>query len=119
MALIPNYNGMKFIKETILSFKEGMPNVDVIVVDDCSTDDPNSYLDHLPIKAIYKKNNGGYASAVNKGLKFFLENNYDYVIVANSDILINKNKAHEIYNCLVSNFIKDKSDILGFLENKF
>lgn len=71
MCLIPNYNGKKFISKTIMSFKEGMPETDLVIVDDCSTDDPISYLQKLPAKIIYKKNNGGYASAVNEGLRFF------------------------------------------------
>lgn len=118
LVLIPNYNGGNFIKNTVIPFKEGCEDCEVLVVDDKSTDQPLEYLNGLADHCIYRKENGGYAPAVNEGLNFFINNaQFDKVMITNSDILIDIEKVKEISDVINTNF-KDKGlGILGFLEN--
>lgn len=117
LVLIPNFNGKKFIAKTITSFSGNKADVEVLVVDDCSTDNPRSYLGNLSISVIYKERNGGFASAVNVGLRYFLEKDYDYLIVANSDILLSDNQFQEISDYLFNEFTKENKQIIGFIES--
>lgn len=68
--VIPTYNRKKKVLEAITSvFDQNIDNIEVIVVDDGSTDDTFSYLTSLalPIK-ILRKENGGVSQARNAGI---------------------------------------------------
>ncbi len=68
-VVINNYNYARFLGATIDSaLDQTYPNVEIIVVDDGSTDDSRAVMESYGarIKAIYKPN-GGQASAMNAG----------------------------------------------------
>ena len=117
LILIPNYKGGAFIRDTIMPLKQGIANATVLVVDDASPDDPKSYLDGLADHCIYKSSNGGYAATVNIGLKYFLDNEeYDLVMVTNSDIKVDVTKAQSIADAILKNMEDREVGVLGFLE---
>ena len=71
--VIPLYNGSNYVEEALKSaFAQTYPNIEVIVVNDGSTDDGASraicekYIDKI---SYYEKENGGCASALNYGIK--------------------------------------------------
>lgn len=118
VVLIPNYNGEKFIKNTINSILDGFEEVSILVVDDVSTDNSIEVIEGLSnkhVKLIKRDTNGGFAASVNSGLKYCIENNIEFVIVANSDIIVSKENCMDI----TSQFLKldnEKISVLGFLE---
>lgn len=85
--IVPVYNGAKFIKEAIDSaISQGIDNMEIIVVDDGSTDSTREVVNsiaHPSIKYIYQQNKGP-ASARNTGLK---EARYEFITFLDSDDL--------------------------------
>lgn len=73
--ITPVYNSADFIKETILSVtNQTYPNWELIIVDDCSTDNTEFVISELikaekRIKYIRQKKNGGAGIARNKGIE--------------------------------------------------
>jgi glycosyltransferase involved in cell wall biosynthesis len=69
-ALINNYNYGRFLKDAIESaLNQTYPNIEVIVVDDGSTDDSRAIIRSYGSRVIpVLKSNGGQASAVNAGV---------------------------------------------------
>jgi glycosyltransferase involved in cell wall biosynthesis len=71
-AIIPLYNGEKYIEEAVRSvLAQTLPPAEIIVVDDGSTDGGAAVVERLcldyPIKLI-RKENGGQSSARNRGV---------------------------------------------------
>jgi glycosyltransferase involved in cell wall biosynthesis len=72
-VLIPVYNGAAFIHQTLASVvAQSRPVDQVVVVDDCSTDDSlvrvKEWADRLPITVVTMPSNGGVSAARNAGL---------------------------------------------------
>nr|WP_314099825.1 glycosyltransferase family 2 protein [uncultured Lachnoanaerobaculum sp.] len=88
--IIPNYNGIKFMKDCIESLRiQTYKNFEILVVDNGSKDesvdylrDLESYESNLNIKAIYLDENLGFAGGVNVGLAAC---DSKYVILLNND----------------------------------
>ncbi|MEW5844078.1 MAG: glycosyltransferase [Bacteroidota bacterium] len=84
------YNALNYTKEFIASLqKYTTGGYELIVIDNCSTDGTQSYLDGLGkkyenIKIILNNENMGFPAAVNQGI---LESRGEYIVVANNDIV--------------------------------
>ncbi len=83
IVLIPHYNNIKELIESIKSIEEEIP-VDILIVDDGSSVKPNLQ----EIKALYNqgevflellKNNVGIENALNAGLSFIENKEYEYI----------------------------------------
>ena len=113
--IIPNYNGSSFIAETIRGFICGFKESPIVVVDDASKDNSVRVIRSLPYKNIHlitKGKNGGFASSVNAGILFCLENDEDFVLIANSDIEVSPENCSSIikkFEITHSLIILDKS----------
>ncbi len=88
-VVIPNYNGVKLFPETLPPLftalqKGGLP-YEVIIVDDCSTDESVNMLhtDFPKVRVITSTVNMGFAPTINKGIR---EARYDMVLLLNSDV---------------------------------
>jgi hypothetical protein len=70
-VVIPVYNGASFIAGAVRAvFAQGYPAVEVIVVDDGSTDDVAAALRDVPADVrLFRQDNGGAASARNRGIR--------------------------------------------------
>lgn len=92
-VVIPNYNGSVLLPLILPSLFEALKNAqlsyEVIVSDDCSTDESISYLQkHFPeIILLQSKSNKGFSPTINKGI--FIAK-YDYVLLLNSDVKLSK-----------------------------
>ncbi|MCH5225012.1 MAG: glycosyltransferase [Muribaculaceae bacterium] len=78
---------MKWIEKCLSSvFNSSIPNK-VIVIDNGSTDGTINFLEALGKKIIFYKTdqNLGFGKANNIGLKYAIDNNYDYVYLLNQD----------------------------------
>lgn len=115
--LIPNYNGSKFIGKTIENFRQGFPLATIIVVDDVSTDNSIEVLKTQQVKLLIREKNGGFAAAVNTGFKYILENNFNIILISNSDIEIDTDMSASVVRSLDVFNQKSQVGILGYLEN--
>jgi GT2 family glycosyltransferase len=114
--LIPNFNGEKFIVNTVNAFIHFFIGYEIIVVDDASTDGSVVQLQPLNCKVIQRIKNGGFAAAINTGFHYLLEQNIDYVLVANSDLEIDAEVARKIKVSLVILEHNPTVAVLGFRE---
>jgi GT2 family glycosyltransferase len=83
-----NTDGAAFMSEFAESFAEvTYPNHRLIVVDNASTDDSLQILQRLQPEAVILRNetNLGFTGACNRGLAYCLEQGFDYVLLLNSD----------------------------------
>jgi GT2 family glycosyltransferase len=117
--ILPNYNGEVFIRNTIEGLLDGFANINVVVVDDASTDKSVEVIESIKnnrVHLIQKPGNGGFASAVNKGIRFCQENGVKFAIVANSDIDVTLENCSDIIESFCK-FDQKNVGVLGFLES--
>lgn len=115
--IIPNYNNELTIKNTISSIlRNKYEDIEVIVVDDCSTDESvniiNDYFGKNPKVKLYlnEKNMGAYYSR-NKGI--LLSTGY-YITIVDGDDIINNQKFIVEKSILDGLNNSNKIDIWGF-----
>ncbi len=86
--IIPTYNSERTIKSSILSiFRQNLNDIEIIIIDDCSTDKTiNSIKNIIGKKISYKifkqKKNKGVSNCRNKGIKIARG---EYIIFLDSD----------------------------------
>lgn len=98
-VVIVTYNGDKWIKKCLDSVMCSTINVNVVIIDNASSDNTASIIDNFykDIKIIYLSHNIGFGQANNVGLKYALSNNADYVLLLNQDAMISPN----MVSCLI------------------
>lgn len=87
-VVIPNYNGITFLADCLNSLKtQSVQDFDVIVVDDCSTDESLNEIkcNFSYVQSVKRKENGGFAVAVNDGIRLAKQKGAEYVILLNND----------------------------------
>jgi len=90
-VVIPNYNGTSLFPNTlpplIKVMKETSLPYEIIVSDDCSTDNSIEYLNqnYPEIKVVRGEVNKGFSRSCNNGIK---EARFDLVLLLNSDIIL-------------------------------
>ena len=108
--LIPVYNGSNFIKQAIESaINQTYTNIEIIVIDDGSTDKGKTEkaVKSFGKKVKYiKKENGGVASALNRGIK---EATGEYISWLSHDDIYLPNKIEKEIEVL--NNLADKNTI--------
>ena len=83
------YNGSKWIEKCINSLLHSVYPIDIIVIDNCSTDDSVELLKQFPqIHLIQSQENLGFGKANNIGIDYALKNKADYVFLLNQDTWI-------------------------------
>jgi len=92
--VIPAFNESKTIHEVILDFES---YGDVLVVDDGSTDNTKKIVEATDATLISHQFNLGYEAAISTGMKFAVDNNYDYIITTDAD--------GELTHLAIQNFI--------------
>lgn len=83
--VIPAYNEEENIKKVLEEIKRDAAFADIVVVNDGSKDDTSSIVKEENITCIDMIYNVGYAMAVQTGIKYAYQNNYDYVIQFDAD----------------------------------
>lgn len=90
-CIVTNYNYGKFIVECIDSIKkQDYPNLQIIIVDDGSSDDSLTLIKDISGIKIVKKANGGQLSAFNAGF-MALDKTCEIVFFLDADDLMNEN----------------------------
>ena len=123
--IIPVFNGEKWLEEAILScFKSTYNNIDVIIVNDGSTDSSLNIAEKLKNEVygkirIYSQKNRGACSARNKGLH---EANGEYVLFLDADDVLYPGSIEKLIHIIGKNndfvygdalIINEKSESIG------
>ena len=96
LVVFVNYNGMKDTVEAIQSVENSNYQADIIVVDNASLLNEAELLkEQFPkIQIIRSLENLGFSGGNNLGIKYGLENGYDYIILLNNDTSIPYKPSH-------------------------
>lgn len=110
LTIIVTYNGSKWVEKCIDSIQGSNLTADIFVVDNASIDDTVFILKRFPTIILHEsKKNLGFGQANNLGLKYALENKYDYVFLLNQDTWIEKNTIE------VLSFVAEKNTEYGII----
>ncbi len=92
--VIPTYNASKFMPGLLESiFKQATDDMEVIIVDDCSTDNTVELARKYPVRVIPMEKNGGPARARNRGVK---EAKGDIIFFLDSDVVVLEGTIKEV-----------------------
>jgi glycosyltransferase involved in cell wall biosynthesis len=113
-VIIPNYNNEKYLEVCIDSvLKQTYSNIEIIVVDDCSTDASwrllNSLKDKIKSLSIYmNENNKGVSYTRNRGVEYAIG---EYITTLDPDDLFFPDKIQSEYDVFIAH---DNSDIVAY-----
>ena len=85
LIVIPAYNEAENIEKVLKELKKDASFADVLVINDCSTDNTEEIVLRNGVKCITGVFNLRYAWAVQTGIKYAYQNDYDYVIPFDAD----------------------------------
>ena len=91
LIILLNYNNWQDTIDCVHSLNNsGTSYSNILIIENCSTDNSSEKLSaEVPaIKVIHSDKNLGFTGGNNVGLKYALENNYDYAIVLNNDTIV-------------------------------
>jgi GT2 family glycosyltransferase len=115
--IVPNYNGASFIADTVARLARGFPEALLLVVDDASTDDSVAQLAGS-CAVLRRRRNGGFAAAVNTGLRHCRSAGVRQVLVANSDLEITDEQSAAVRRVLQQFAANPAVGVLGFVEDQ-
>ena len=100
-VIIPNYNGIKYIRDCLDSLMEQTMKADIIVVDNASGDGSVDIVrGYSGVKLIELKDNFGFCRAVNEGIA---ATDSKYVILLNNDTKADPGFVEELYKAIDAN----------------
>ena len=107
--VIPCFNEEKTIKNIIYSIENsGIEDFEIIIVDDCSTDNTRAILksfNNEKIKVFFQEKNRGKGAALRKGFK---EANGDICIIQDADLEYDPKE----YNLMIEPILNNKADVV-------
>lgn len=109
--VIPLFNAVEYTKKAVESLKKNTHEnlYEVIFVDNGSTDGTKDYLKQLVqddpehYRVITNEVNKGFSGGVNTGLQAISSFNWEYVCVANSDLIFTPNWLVQLVECAQTN----------------
>ena len=106
-SLILNYNDWKTTKHLALELNECSNITDVVIVDNCSSDDSYIKLKEIEstkIHVIKSEHKGGYGYGNNYGIKYIAENlQCTYVLICNPDVEISNECIGKLRTTMIEN----------------
>ena len=97
LIVIPAYNEEKNIENVIKEIQNDIDYADILVIDDCSKDNTRKIVEEKGVKCITNIFNMRYAMAVQVGIKYARDNDYDYVIQMDADGQHIASEAEKLY----------------------
>ena len=85
LAIVPAFNEEKKIEWVLERIRNVDKEIDIVVIDDGSTDNTGRKSRLAGAKVIRLSSNMGYGVAIQTGYKYALEKKYDYVVQLDSD----------------------------------
>ena len=116
LIIIPVYNEEQFVEYVLKEIKCLHPNIDILTVNDASTDRSLKILQKENVIILNLPFHCGYGVALQTGFKYAYKNNYDYIITMDAD---GQHPPSEITS-LFSEIKKDEYDLIigsRFLKN--
>jgi glycosyltransferase involved in cell wall biosynthesis len=110
LIIIPAYNEEKSALKVIDKIQSNLPNIDIVVIDDKSTDDTLKILRTKSISILPLPINLGYGAAIETGYLYAFQNNYDAVIQLDAD---GQHRPEDIVTFIEEYRKKDSDIILG------
>ncbi|TNF54414.1 glycosyltransferase [bacterium] len=99
--VIPTYNASKFMPNLLDSiFRQAVDDVEVVIVDDCSTDNTVQVVKQYPVRVIQMEKNGGPARARNRGVEAALG---DIIFFLDSDVVLLDGAVREVNDYFMKN----------------
>lgn len=98
LFVIPAYNEEENIANVLKELKKDASFADILVVNDCSSDNTEKIVRENKVKCINNIFNMGYAMAVQTGIKYAYKDGYDYVIQFDADGQHIAKEAVKLYN---------------------
>lgn len=108
LFVIPAYNEGENIEKVLNEIKQDVSYADIVVINDCSKDNTREIVLKNNVKCIDNVFNMKYAMAVQTGIKYAYENDYDYVIQMDADGQHIAKEAAKLYETI----LKDNVDIV-------
>ena len=108
LIIMPAYNEAENIERVLKEIKKDIDYADILVINDCSTDNTKEIVLKNKVKCITNVFNMRYAMAIQTGLKYARDNDYDYVIQMDADGQHIAKEAEKLYHEMK----KTKSDIV-------
>lgn len=98
LIVIVTYNGMKWIERCLSALRQSTHPVTTMVIDNHSTDGtPDFISNHYPeVVLAAKQENLGFGQGNNVGLRYALDNGFDYVMLLNQDAYLQPNAIEEL-----------------------
>lgn len=97
LVIIPAYNESANIEKVLKEIKKDIKYADILVINDCSKDNTREIVEKNGVKCITNVFNMRYAMAVQVGIKYAKENDYDYVIQMDADGQHIASEAEKLY----------------------
>lgn len=103
LVIIPHYNKITLLKECLMHlYEQTFSLFDIIIVDNGSIDGSSEYIfeenkKNSRVHYILLNENMGFAYAVNKGIKYAIDNSYEYSILLNNDAYVFNDFIEKIY----------------------
>jgi len=85
LLIIPAYNESKAIGKIIIEIKNQLPGLDILVVDDSSSDETKKYAQQAGAMVVSLPINLGYGAALQTGYKYAQVKKYDYLLQMDAD----------------------------------
>ena len=114
-AIVVTHNRKELLKECIEALKASTCSVDVIIIDNNSTDDTKEYIsDLIGGNVIYKrlKKNLGGAGGFSAGMKYAVKKGYEYVWIMDDDTIVKKDSLEVLLKAK-----NEISDSFGFISS--
>ena len=113
--VVPMYNEQAIAEksiQTITAYAGKLrASADVLVINDGSQDNTSEILDGLMssytngrLKIIHRRENQGYGAAIRTGIKFAVENNYDYALFMDSDLTNHPRYLQDFYDKMLEGY---------------
>jgi glycosyltransferase involved in cell wall biosynthesis len=85
LIIIPAYNESAKIGAIVDKIKSSVPDADILVIDDCSTDNTAKIVKEHGAEVVSLPINLGYGAALETGYKFALKEGYQYLVHMDAD----------------------------------
>lgn len=116
IVLILSYNGKNLLEDSVSTYlANDYPNLDVVVVDNGSSDGTKAYVEqNFPAaKVVRLEKNRGYSGGFNFGLDYaFVQQKADFVLITNNDVKVDSG----IVSALAD--VARKDEKVGFVTGK-
>lgn len=85
LVIIPAYNEQAYIGDVVRKIKSYLPSLDILVVDDGSTDATAAVVKNCGVLVVRHPFNMGYGVSLETGYKYADRNKYDFVVQMDGD----------------------------------